>query len=281
VSTARRNSFVRHVQRGLLYALLIIVSLLFLVPVFGTVLTSLRTNGDISRNGFWSVPEKITLANYRDAWTRGQLTKYFQVTIISTVPSLVGLMFVASLGGYALSRIRFKGSAGMLLFIVSFMLVPPQILLIPLYQMFNLTHLINSYRGYILVQIAMNIPFSTFLMRNFLATLPYSLQDAGRIDGCTEFGIYWRIILPLAKPALAVLCILQFTFIWNEFVWGLVLMTDKRPIMVGLISLQGQYNTVWALQCAAALLASIPTLGVFLAFQRYYIDGLTAGAVKG
>jgi len=272
---------IKQIGRITFYMILVIFTVVFVIPLFSTILTSVRTTGDIMRKGFWGIPDTITLHNFIEAWIRGRLAHYTKVTILITVPAVLGALLVASLSAYALACMRFKGNSSILLFIVSCMFIPIQILLIPVYKLFGKLNFLNTYHGFILIHITMAVPFCTFVLRNFFVTIPNELRDAARIDGCSEIGIYGKILMPLAKPALAVLGILWFTFIWNDLLWGLVLMTDKRPIMVGLINLQGEYRIAWSVQCAAALIASIPTLIVFLCFQRYFIRGLTVGAVKG
>lgn len=276
-----RSSYRWILLRTVFYIGLTVVTALFMVPLFIAILTSIRTVGDVSRLGVLAIPEQVTLQNYPTAWAQARLGSYSLVSTIITVPSLLLLLLFSSLAAYALAKLRFKGSSVMLLVIVAFMFVPPQIILIPLYRMYNVFGLVDTYVGMILIHVTIQCSFSTFLLRNFFTTIPNSLQDSARLDGCREFTIYSRIIMPLAKPPLAVLSLLMFTFIWNEFLFGLVLMTTKRPIMVGLISLQGAYNTVWTTQAAGALIASIPTIVIFLFFQRYFIEGLTVGAVKG
>ena len=276
-----REVMIKRTGRTAFYVILIIFTVVFVIPLFSTIFTSVRTTGDIMRKGFWSMPDTITLGNFSEAWIRGRLAHYTKVTILITAPAVAGALLVASLGAYALASLRFRGNSFTLLFIVSCMFIPIQVLLIPVYKLLGKLNFLNTYQGLILIHITMAVPFCTFVLRNFFATIPNELRDAARIDGCSEIGIYGRILMPLAKPALAVLAILWFTFIWNDLLWGLVLMTDKRPIMVGLISLQGEYRINWSVQCAAALMASIPTLIVFLCFQRYFIRGLTVGAVKG
>ena len=163
------------------------------------------------------------------------------------------------------------------------MFFPPQIVLIPLFRLFNRLGLLDTLWSMIIVHIAMGIPICTLLMRNFFATVPGALREAAIVEGASEWRVLTGVALPVSLPALAVLGTLQFTWIWNDFLWPLIFTQsdDKRTIMLGIVSLRGQYTVAWGVQGALSLLASLPTLLVFLFFQRYFIAGMTMGAVKG
>ena len=163
------------------------------------------------------------------------------------------------------------------------MFFPPQIILIPLFRLFNGLGLLDTLWPMIFVHIAMGIPICTLLMRNFFATVPSALREAAIMEGANELQVLTKVALPLSLPALAVLATLQFTWIWNDFLWPLIFTQsdDKRTIMLGLVFLNGQYSVAWGLQGALSIVASLPTLFVFLFFQRYFIKGMTMGAVKG
>ena len=163
------------------------------------------------------------------------------------------------------------------------MFFPPQVILIPLFRLFNAAGLIDTLWPLILIHTAMGIPICTLLMRNFFATVPNALRETAIIDGANEWQVLTRIALPLSLPALAVLATLQFTWIWNDFLWPLIFTKsdEKRTIMLGIVNMKGQYSVAWGVQGAMSLIASLPTLVVFLFFQRYFIKGMTMGAVKG
>jgi multiple sugar transport system permease protein len=169
------------------------------------------------------------------------------------------------------------------LVIVAGLFFPPQVILIPLFRLFNAMGLIDTLWPVIITHVAMGIPICTLLMRNFFATVPNALREAAILDGANEWTVLTRIALPLSLPALAVLATLQFTWIWNDFLWPLIFTQsdDKRTIMLGIVNLKGQYTVAWGVQGALSLIASLPTLVVFLFFQRYFIKGMTMGAVKG
>lgn len=268
--------------RLLLYLFLVGFTLFYMMPFFSAVVTSFRTMDDISLNGFWSIPEEVTLQNYADAWTQGQVSKYLLNSFIITIPALVGTIFLSSLSAFALARYRFPGNRLIYFMYVAGTMLPFQILLLPVFLLTNRLGLYNTYAGVILIHVAFQLGFCTFVLRNFMRTLPGAIVDAARIDGCSEWGIYWRIIMPLTIPGIAAISVLEFTWIFNDYIWALILLQDNalQPVTTGLTSLQGQFVTNWPLIVAGALLAALPTLVVFFALQRYFIGGLTLGATK-
>ncbi len=270
------------VRRTAFYLLLIVFTLFWLVPVFSTLITALRTNDDILIRGFWSLPKKLTLNNFLTAWTRGGMSHYFPNTFIITVPSLTATLFLSSLSAYALARFRFPGNRLIYFTFVGGMLLPFQILLLPVFRLTDAIGLYDTYWGLVLFHMAFQLGFCTFLLRNFMLTVPGEILSAARIDGCSEFRIYWQIMLPLSLPAMAALATLEFTWIFNDFLWALVLLRSDalKPITTGLANLQGQYIMDWTVIVSGSLIATVPTVIVFLFLQRYFIQGLTLGATK-
>jgi multiple sugar transport system permease protein len=268
--------------RLFLYIFLIGFTLLYMSPLFSAVVTSVRTMDDISLNGFWSIPQEITFQNYIDAWTRGNVSRYLLNSFIITIPALIGVLFLSSLSAFALARYRFRANLPIFFMYVAGTMLPFQILLLPVFLMMNRVGLYDTYGGVILIHIAFQLGFCTFVLRNFMRTLPGEIFDAARIDGATEFGIYWRIALPLSIPGLAAIAVLEFTWIFNDYLWALILIQDDalKPVTAGLSSLQGQFVTDWPLIVSGALLAAVPTLVVFFILQRYFIGGLTLGSTK-
>ncbi len=163
------------------------------------------------------------------------------------------------------------------------MFFPPQVILVPLFRLFNGIGLIDTLWPVIIVHSALGLPICVLMMRNFFATVPNALREAAIMEGASEWQVLTRVVLPLSLPALAVLATLQFTWIWNDFLWPLIFTQsdDKRTIMIGIVNLKGQYSVAWGVQGALSLVASLPTLLVFLFFQRFFIKGMTMGAVKG
>jgi multiple sugar transport system permease protein len=181
------------------------------------------------------------------------------------------------------SKLSFRGSEALFIFVIAGLFFPPQIVLIPLFRLFNEIKLYDTLWPMIIVHTAFGLPICTLIMRNYFATIPSAIREAAVIDGAHELDILTKVMLPVSLPAIAVLVTLQFTWIWNDFLYPIIFTrsVEARTIMVGLISLQGQYTVAWGEQGAMAVMASIPTLLVFIFFQRYFIKGLTMGAVKG
>lgn len=270
-------------QRWALYILIYALTLLWLVPVLTAVITALRTNDDILTRGFWSLPTVLTLKNFGQAWTRGGLTHYLPNSFIITLPSLVLTLFLSSLAGYALSRFRFRGDRLVLFVFVAGMMLPFQILLLPVFRLVNALGIYNTYWALIIFHTAFQLGFCTFVLRNYMRTIPGEILEAARIDGCAEFRIYRQIMMPLTLPAMAALATLEFTWIFNDFLWALILVqNDKlKPVTTGLAALRGQYVMDWTVIISGSLIATMPTVLVFLFLQRYFIAGLTLGATKG
>ena len=270
------------VGRVMLYSFLVAFTVIYIMPVFGAIFTSVRTQEDISLNGFWSIPAEITFDNYPTAWTQGRVSRYLLNSFIITIPALIGTLFLSSLSAFALARYRFRGNRAIYFMYVAGTMLPFQILLLPVFLLNNKLGLYNTYYSVIIIHIAFQLGFCTFVLRNFMRTLPGEIMDAARIDGASEFGIYWKIVMPLTVPAIAALAILEFTWIFNDYLWALILIQDDslKPVTAGLASLQGQFVTNWPLIVSGALLAAIPTLIVFFTLQRYFIGGLTLGSNK-
>lgn len=264
------------------YIFLTLFTLTWLVPIFATVLTSFRTMDDITLHGFWSLPKNPSLHNFSAAWTQAHIRLYLLNSFIITIPSLIGMLFFSSLNAYALARYRFKGNLAIYFMYVAGTLLPFQILLLPVFRLTNKLGLYDTYGALILIHTAFQMGFCTFVMRNFMRTVPGEILDAARVDGCSEFRIYWQVMLPLSLPSLAALATLEFTWVFNDFLWALILLQSDslRPVTAGLATLQGQYVTDWPLITAGALLATLPTVLVFIFLQRYFIQGLTLGSGK-
>ena len=277
-SDKRPNPFVK----TFLFVFMIGFVLIWLLPVFGAILTSLRSMDDLVTNGFWTLPHSLTLRYFGEAWTQGLLGKYLLNSFVITIPALAGTLFFSSLCGYALACFKFKGNFAIYVTFVGGMLLPFQLLMLPVFQLSNFLKIYDSYLGLIMIHMVFQLGFCTFFLRNFMMTVPGELAEAARIDGCNEFGIYGRIYLPLSLPAMAAVGTLEFTWIFNDYLWALVLLKDNnlKPVTTGLSTLQGQYITSWNILVAGSLLATIPTVLVFIFLQRYFIEGLTMGSGK-
>ncbi|MBI5957422.1 MAG: carbohydrate ABC transporter permease [Chloroflexi bacterium] len=278
----KKQTFGQHVNASSKHLFLLLFTLTWLLPMFASILTSFRTMDDITVNGFWSIPKEITLDKFSDAWTTARIRVYLLNSFIITIPSLLGMMFLSSLNAFALARFKFKGNLLIYFIYVGGTMLPFQILLLPVFRLTNKLDLYDTYGALILIHTAFQLGFCTFVLRNFMRTIPGEILDAARVDGCNEFRIYWQIMLPLSLPSLAALATLEFTWIFNDFLWALILLQSDslRPVTAGLATLQGQYVTDWPLITAGALLATLPTILVFVFLQRFFIQGLTLGSGK-
>jgi multiple sugar transport system permease protein len=277
------RSNARKFQNGLLYTLVLALTLGWLLPLLAALVTAVRTNDEILARGFWSLPQRVTLGNLAEAWSRGGLARYLPNSFIITLPALAGTLLLSSLAAYALARFRFPGDRLILYTFVAGMMLPFQILLLPVFRLVDALHLYDTYWALIIFHTAFQLGFCTFVLRNYMRTVPGEILEAARIDGCSEWGIYSRIMMPLSLPALAAIATLEFTWIFNDFLWALVLLQRDalKPVTAGLATLQGQYIMDWTVIVAGSLEAALPTVVVFILLQRYFIQGLTLGAVKG
>ncbi|MGB9820294.1 MAG: carbohydrate ABC transporter permease [Pseudothermotoga sp.] len=268
----------------LFYVLSTLIVVIWMIPFMVAFFTSFKTMDEIFMlRNFWSPPRNWTIENFRIAWTEGRMQRYFLNTFLVTSISVLATLFLSSLSAFALSWYNFKLKTVILVIFVAGMLIPFQMLLIPVYRFSLATGLYDSLMGVILFHVAFQIGFCTFFLRNFMVTIPTSLFEAAKIDGANPFVIYSKIIMPLVKPAVAALSILEFTWIWNDYLWSLILLQSdsKKTVTIGLTALQGQWISSWNVIAAGALLAAIVPVTVFLIFQRYFIEGLTLGSVKG
>ncbi len=266
-----------------IFMVLFILAVLFLLPTIGVLLSSVKTTKDIALGDLWSLPDSLYLGNFVEVLSNPAVHQYFINTLLVTVPGTIASTTLGVLAGYVFAKLPFRGSDTLFLIIVAGMFFPPQVILVPLFRLFNGMGLIDTLWPVFIVHTALGIPICTLLMRNFFATVPTALREAAIMEGSTELQVLSKVILPLSLPALAVLSTLQFTWIWNDFLWPLIFTQsdDKRTIMIGIVNLKGQYSVAWGVQGALSLVASLPTLLVFLFFQRFFIKGMTMGAVKG
>ncbi len=272
--SARAGTWGRH-------AVLVLFAVLSFYPILVMWLTALRPRNEALSNPF-GLPSSIYLDNLTTAWTKGRFAAYFLNSVIITVPSVIGVVALSALAGYGIARFRFTGRMLIFYLILLGLTVPFQSVMIPLYYQLLAMGLLGNYLAVILPSIAFGLPFGVFLMQSFFEDMPKELHEAGRADGCGEWRIFWSIMLPLAKPALSTLVVFQFMRSWNEFLMPLLYLQaeELRPIPLGLMFFQGAYNRDIGLIAAGVSLATIPVILVYLLFQRQFVRGLTAGAVK-
>lgn len=280
-----RAHWQRLLSTALLYFVLTIMLILFMTPVYGAIVTAFKSQAEVSAGGYWTVPSSFAAENFQRVMDPedGNLGLYLQNSLLLTIPASIFSIALGTLAGYGLGKYNFIGNGVLFVFIVAGMFLPPQIALIPVFRLMNDIGLYDTLYAVIIIHTAFGIPICTLVMRNFFQVVPNALREAALIDGANEYSIFFRIMLPLTLPALAVLATLQFTWIWNDFLWPFILTqrAESRTVMVGILNLTGQYTVDWGGQAAASLIGSLPTLFIFVFFQRYFIKGLTLGAVKG
>ncbi|MDF9811894.1 carbohydrate ABC transporter permease [Streptomyces sp. SPB162] len=283
---------VRPARLGL-HAFLGVVSLAFLAPLLLAVYASLRPYQETAKYGYFSLPRHLSFDYYKQAFTEGEMSKYFVNSLIIAVPALLLTLFFASFVAFSVSRIQLRGRVFLLVMFTAGNLLPQQVIVTPLYALFNRVPLpywmsdsmtmYDSYWAVVAVQVAFQTGFCVFVLANFMRTLPMEIIEAAIVDGAGVWTQYWRITLPLCRPALAALATLQFTWMYNDFLWALVFMSsgDKLPITSALNNLRGQFFTDYNLLAAGSVLVALPTILVFMILQRQFIAGLTLGASKG
>ncbi|MFM9106123.1 MAG: carbohydrate ABC transporter permease [Chloroflexota bacterium] len=266
----------------LFYVVILPVLLTWLVPLFAAVLTSLRTLDDLIGNGPWRWPDPLVWSNFPEAWSQGGLSRYMANSFIITIPALIATLLLSSMAAFALARFRFRGNLAIYFLFVAGTLLPYQILMLPVFRLSNRLGLYDTYWALIVFHTAFQLGFCTFVLRNFMTTIPGEIFDAARIDGAGEWRIFRQHALPLSLPSLAALATLEFTWIFNDYLWALILVQQDRlkPVTTGLASLMGEYQRSWNVLFAGTLIAVIPTVLLFIFLQRYFIQGLTMGSGK-
>ena len=264
------------------YIILVIFSFTSLFPVFLVWISSFKSTREIY-SGPFTLPSSFNFVNFVDAWNVGHFGIYFINSFIVTIPTVIIVIALSCLAGFAFAKISFFGSRVFFIIFLLGLMVPFSSFMIPLYYITRDLRLLGTYFAMILPSSALGLPFGIFLMHSFFRSLPSEIMDAARIDGCSEFGTFLRVMMPLAGPAVFVLFIFQFMWTWNNFIMPLILLNQEnlRPISLGLMFYQARFTTNPALISAGVTIASLPVVIVFIIFQRHFIHGLTAGSVKG
>lgn len=254
------------------------------LPIIIAVFTAVKSMDEIMSNPkMWQLPQKWVWFNFVEVWQKVGMGKYVFNTFIITIPSVIGCLLISSLGGFALAFYDFRLNRTVLILFIAGMLVPFQMLLIPVYRFSDTMGLINTFPGVILFHVAFQLGFCTFFLRNFMKQIPMSLIEAPRIDGANDFMIYRIVVMPLSISSLAALSVLEFTWIWNDLLWSLILLQadNLKPVTLGLANMQGQFISNYNMIASGSIIAAVVPLAIFLMFQRFFISGLTVGAVKG
>ncbi|MGI9354334.1 MAG: carbohydrate ABC transporter permease [Rhizobiaceae bacterium] len=256
----------------------------WLLPLIAIFMTSIRPAEDINKGNMFGWPSGFNMIdNYTRVFTESNAIQYFLNSIMITIPTVAISVSLACLAGYALAIYKFRVSLPLFFLFVAGNFIPFQILMIPVRELTSALNMYDTVQGLVLFHAAFQTGFCTLFMRNFIKALPYELIESARIEGVGEFKIFWYLVLPLVRPAIAALAVLIFTFVWNDFFWATVLTQGEasKPITAGIRALNGQFVSRWHLVSAASLLAAVPPVAMFFLMQKHFIAGLTMGATKG
>lgn len=255
---------------------------IFFLPVVLMLVMSFKSTQEIFMNPF-GLPKSLTLASFYKAWTVANFGTYIWNSLFVTITSVLLVLACASMVAHAIARYTFRGNGLTLFFFLITIMIPIKLGVLPLFLLMQRLHLLNTHWSLILIYAASGMPFSVFLLTGFFQALPKELEYAARIDGCNEFQVFWRVMLPLARPGLGTVAIFNFVSLWNEFFFPLIFIRSDRlkTIPVGMTMFFGTYQTDWGMLFAGMVMASLPMLVVYLIASKQLISGLTAGAVKG
>ncbi len=265
----------------MIHAVLLSGLALVFVPIAWAVSTSFKTLPDTTT--FSVLPHHWTVEGYREALTQFDFARYFGNSLFLAVTITLANLLLAGLGGYAFARLRFPGREFLFMLVLATLMIPDQLRVVPVFVTLTNWHLINGYDGYILINLVTAV--NLFLMRQFFLTIPKDFEEAAKLDGAGYFKTFWKVMLPLAGPALAAVTILQFQATWNDFFWPLVILgfgsPDNYTIQMGIVQFTFQYQTLWPQLMAASVIAILPIALMFVVFQRYFVAGVVASGVKG
>jgi alpha-glucoside transport system permease protein len=278
----------RWYARGPLHFVIVVISVVWLLPTLTLLFTSVRSIQDINTSVWWTLlwtPHQFTLQNYNTvlhtAGTIG-MGRAFLNSLIITVPATIFPILIGAGAAYAFAWLRFPLRNTIFLTLVALQIIPLQMLLIPVLQIFTHGHIVGTYVALWIAHTSFGLPLTIYILRNFMSGIPYELLESGRVDGAGDAGIFFRIILPLTTPAIAAVAIFQFMWVWNDLLVALVLAgPTTAPMTMILLSLVGQFGNGWQLMTSAAVISMILPLIIFFSLQRYFVTGLTAGAIKG
>ncbi len=268
--------------RALYKAALPVALVLWLLPLLGVALTSLRPSSDLASGNYFGMPSAIAFDNYVTIFQNSPIAAYILNSFKVTIPTVIGAVALSCMTGFALAIYKFRSNLLVFFLFVAGNFVPFQILMVPVRDLTLQMGLYDTITGLALFHIAFQTGFCTLFMRNFIKALPYELIEAARVEGVSEVKIFWYVVMPLMRPAIAALSVLIFTFIWNDYFWAMVLTTgaDTQPVTAGLNSLNGQWIAAWHLVSAGSIIAALPPVLMFFLMQKHFIAGLTLGAVK-
>jgi len=279
--------------RVLLYGFLTFMAVTWLFPLLWAVYTALRPYADTLQHGYVSLPSSLSVDNFVNAWNQGNFPQHYLNSAIVAIPGVIVTLLVASLVAFAVSRFSWRFNLLVLMLFTAGNLLPQQVIIVPIYRLYLLLGvpvplssnglMYDQYLGIFLIHVVFQTGFCVFVLSNYMKTLPQELTEAALVDGASVWRIWWNVTMPLCRPALAALATLEFTFIYNDFFWALMLMKtgDMRPMTAALQNLKGQFFSDFNLLAAGALFAAIPTIIVYFVLQRQLVRGLTLGTTKG
>lgn len=266
------------------YKTLLPISLiLWLLPLIAVAVFSIKPASDFTQGNYWGMPGSFELFNnYGQVFFNSDMPRYMLNSVLITVPTVIGAVALSAMAGFALGIYKFRSNIWVFFMFVAGNFVPFQILMVPVRDLTLDLGLYNTKTGLVLFHIAFQTGFCTLFMRNFIRALPFPLIEAARVEGVAEWRIFWYVVLPLMKPALAALAVLIFTFIWNDYFWAIVLTQgpDAQPVTAGITSFNAQYRAAYHLMSAGSIVAALPPVLMFFLMQKHFIAGLTLGAVK-
>ncbi|MDE0208983.1 MAG: carbohydrate ABC transporter permease [Boseongicola sp. SB0673_bin_14] len=263
--------------------LLPIALLMWLAPLLAVAVFSIKPDADFTTGNYWGIPTTFEgLNNYGKVFLESDMPRYLLNSVFITVPTVIGAVALSAMTGFALGIYKFRANLWIFFMFVAGNFVPFQILMVPVRDLTLDMGLYNTKTGLVLFHIAFQTGFCTLFMRNFIRALPFPLIEAARVEGVAEWRIFWFVVLPLMKPALAALSVLIFTFIWNDYFWAVVLTQgpESQPVTAGITSFNAQYRAAYHLMSAGSIVAALPPVLMFFLMQRHFIAGLTLGAVK-
>ena len=264
-------------------ALLPLALFLWLAPLLAVALFSMKPDADFTAGNYWSLPSTFEgFTNYGKVFFESDMPRYLLNSVFITVPTVIGCVALSTMTGFALGIYKFKANLWIFFMFVAGNFVPFQILMVPVRDLTLDMGLYNTKTGLVLFHIAFQTGFCTLFMRNFIRALPFPLIEAARVEGVSEWRIFWYVVLPLMKPAIAALSVLIFTFIWNDYFWAVVLTqgVESQPVTAGITSFNAQYRAAYHLMSAGSIVAALPPVAMFFLMQKHFIAGLTLGAVK-
>ena len=258
--------------------------IVWLLPLIGIAVTSIRPSSDLAAGNYFGMPSSFAgVENYTAVFKNSNIGYYILNSFRVTIPTVIGAVALSCLTGYALAVYKFKGNLLLFFMFIAGNFVPFQILAIPVRDLTLQLGLYNTTTGLVMFHVAFQTGFCTLFMRNFIKGLPFALIESARVEGVSEWKIFWHIVMPLMRPAIAALSVLIFTFIWNDYFWATIMAqsADVRPVTAGMNELKGQWKVAWELIAAASIIAALPPVAMFFMMQKHFIAGLTLGATKG